>query len=128
MLDKYVRVIPESQMADINYVINQSDIKSTELKAEDIVLLKEYIKQVSADQNRKFKSLDVSSYASPDGKYDLNEKLSAQRGGTADKFIKKEFEKVEAAKAEGFINSKTTAEDWDGFKLSSKNLLFRIKI
>jgi tetratricopeptide (TPR) repeat protein len=133
MLDKYVRVVPENQIADINYVINQYDLRSTELKAEDIVLLKEYIKQVSADQNRKFKSLEVSSYASPDGKYDLNEKLSGQRGGTADKFIKKEFEKVEAAKTEGFFNNKTTAEDWDGFKaelekssVQDKDLILRV--
>jgi tetratricopeptide (TPR) repeat protein len=133
MVDKYVRVIPENQVADINYVINQWDIRNTELKAEDIVLLKEYIKQVSADQNRKFKSLEVSSYASPDGKYDLNEKLSGQRGGTANKFITKEFEKVEAAKAEGFVTSKTTAEDWDGFKtelekssVQDKDLILRV--
>jgi len=91
MKDNYVRVIPESKLADINYLINQADLRSTELKAEDIVLLKEYIKQVSTDPNRQFKSLEVSSYASPDGKVELNEKLSGQRGGTADKFIKKEF-------------------------------------
>jgi hypothetical protein len=133
MPDKFVRVIPENQVADINYVINQWDIRNTELKAEDIVLLKEYIKQVNADQNRKFKSLEVSSYASPDGKFDLNEKLSGQRGTTADKFIKKEFEKIEAAKTEGFVNSKTTAEDWDGFKtelekssVQDKDLILRV--
>jgi tetratricopeptide (TPR) repeat protein len=133
MLDKYVRITPENQMADIKYLINQSDIRSTELTKEEVKLLKDYIKQVSADQNRKFKSLEVSSYASPDGKYDLNEKLSVKRGTTADKFIKKEFEKVEAAKAEGFINSKTTAEDWDGFKtelekssVQDKDLILRV--
>ena len=46
----------------------------------------------------------------------INEPLSEKRGKTADKFIKKEFDKVEAAKAEGFFNEKTTPEDWDGFK------------
>ena len=44
MKDNYVRVTPETQVADINYLINRSDIRSTELKAEDIALLKEYIK------------------------------------------------------------------------------------
>jgi len=97
MADNYVRILPENTLADINYLINQADLRGTELKAEDIVLLKEYIKQVSADPNRQFKGLEINSYASPDGKVDLNEKLSGQRGGTADKFIKKEFEKVEAA-------------------------------
>lgn len=121
MKDNYVRITPESKMADINYVINQSNIRSSELKAEDITLLKEYIAQVSTDPNRQLKGTDVSSYASPDGKFAQNEKLSVKRGTSADKFIKKEFNKVEASKAEGFFNEKTTAEDWDGFKTEVEN-------
>jgi hypothetical protein len=76
MKDQFKRIIPESQEADINYVINRSDIRSTELKADDISLLKEYIKTVDSDPDRQFKSTVVSSYASPDGKLELNEKLS----------------------------------------------------
>jgi tetratricopeptide (TPR) repeat protein len=133
MPDKFVRITPENQIAAINYLINQYDLRNTELKREDIVLLKDYIKQVSTDPNRKFKAAEISSYASPDGKYDLNEKLSGQRGKTADKFLKKEFGKIEAAKADGFFNEKTTAEDWDGFKsevekssIQDKDLILRV--
>jgi len=133
MKDNFVRITPESQVADINYLINKSDIRSTELKAEDIALLKEYIKTVSVDSNRLLKGAVTSSYASPDGKFDLNEKLSGNRGTSADKFIKKEFVKIEAAKGEGFFDSKTTAEDWDGFKtevekstLQDKELILRV--
>jgi len=133
MQDKYERVIPESVMADIHYLINQYDLRSTELKAEDIQLLKDYIKKVNEDPNRQFKNVQVSSYASPDGKLDFNEKLSGQRGTTADKFIKSEFAKIEAAKAGGFFNATTTAEDWDGFKaeleksnVKDKDLILRV--
>jgi Flp pilus assembly protein TadD len=121
MKDNYVRITPEAQIADINYVINQADIRNSELKAEDIKLLKEYINQVVADSSRKLKNTVVSSYASPDGGLDLNEKLSGKRGVSADKYIKKEFKKIEAAKADGFFESKTTAEDWDGFKAELEN-------
>ncbi len=121
MKDNYVRIVPEVQAADINYVINKADIRSSELKAEDIALLKEYIKTVDADPALEFKTTVVSSYASPDGKLDLNQKLSVNRGTSADKFIKMEFAKIEAAKAEGFFDSKTTAEDWDGFKTEVEN-------
>jgi len=133
MKDAYVRINPETQAADINYLINKSDIRPTELKAEDIALLKEYIKSTSSDPNKQLKNAVVSSYASPDGKLDLNEKLSANRGTAVDKFIKKEFETVEAAKAAGFFDSKTTAEDWDGFKtevekstIQDKDLILRV--
>jgi tetratricopeptide (TPR) repeat protein len=133
MKDNYVRINPENKMADIHYQINQAEITSKELKAEDIALLKEYIKSVSADPNRQLKSSEVSSYASPDGSMKINAPLSEKRGKTADKFIKKEFEKVEAAKAEGFFNEKTTPEDWDGFKsevekssIQDKDLILRV--
>jgi tetratricopeptide (TPR) repeat protein len=63
----------------------------------------------------------------------INEPLSVKRGAAADKFIQKEFEKVEAAKAAGFFDSKTTAEDWDGFKtevekstIQDKDLILRV--
>jgi tetratricopeptide (TPR) repeat protein len=131
--DNYVRINPESKLADIHYQINQADINSKELKAEDIALLKEYIKSVSVDSSRKLKSTDVSSYASPDGSMKINTPLSEKRGKTADKFIKKEFDKIPVAKTEGFFNEKTTAEDWDGFKsevekstIQDKDLILRV--
>jgi len=77
--DNYVRINPESKLADIHYQINQADINSKELKAEDIALLKEYIKSVSVDSSRKLKSTDVSSYASPDGSMKLT--LHCQKRG-----------------------------------------------
>lgn len=133
MKDNYVRINPESQMADINYVINQAEITSKELKAEDIALLKEYIKTVSIDPNRQLKGAVVSSYASPDGTLKINEPLSQKRGVAAGKFIKKEFVKIDAAKAEGFFDEKTTPEDWDGFKtevekssMQDKELILRV--
>ena len=133
MKDKYVRVNPENKLADIHYQINQAEITSKELKAEDIALLKAYIKSVGADSSRTLKGTEVSSYASPDGSMKINEPLSKKRGVTADKFIKKEFKKVEAAKADGFFNEKTTPEDWDGFKtevekssIQDKDLILRV--
>ena len=119
--DNYVRINPESKLADIHYQINQADASGKELKAEDIALLKAYIVSVSTDPNRQLKSTEVSSYASPDGTMKINAPLAEKRGKTADKFIKKEFTKIEAAKAEGFFNEKTTPEDWDGFKTEVEN-------
>ena len=119
--DNYVQINPESKLADINYQINQADLSNKELKAEDIALLKAYIQSVSTDPNRKLKSTDVSSYASPDGSMKINAPLSEKRGKTAGTFIKKEFSKIDAAKADGFFTEKTTPEDWDGFKTEVEN-------
>jgi tetratricopeptide (TPR) repeat protein len=131
--NRFVRITSENKMADLHYLINEADIQGKELKAEDVQLFRDYIKMVSLDPNRQFKTTEISSYASPDGPLDLNEKLSVKRGATADKFMKKEFVKVEAAKTAGFFTEKTTAEDWDGFKaevekssIQDKDLIIRV--
>ncbi len=133
MKDNFQRIIPETKVADINYLINRADIRSAELKAEDITALKEYIKSVNTDPGRQFKTAVVSSYASPDGPLTLNEKLSGNRGTAADKFIKKEFTKIEAAQAGDFFDNLTTPEDWEGFKeevekssIQDKDLILRV--
>ena len=133
MKDNYVQINPESKLADIHYDINKSDPTAKELKAEDIALLKAYILSVSTDSTRKLKSTEVSSYASPDGSMKINAPLSEKRGKTADKLIKKEFTKIDASKADGFFNEKTTPEDWDGFKaevekssIQDKELILRV--
>jgi len=121
MKDNYVRITPESKSADVNYAINQADIRNNELKGEDIKLLMDYLITASSDSTRKAKGVVTSSYASPDGAYDFNEKLAAKRGVSADKLIKKPFNFYEPAKAEGFFNTLTTAEDWEGFKTEVEN-------
>ena len=131
--DRFQRIIPETGVAAIPYIINRSDLQSSTLKAEDIANLRTYINDVNADPDRQFKTTVVSSYASPDGAISLNERLSTSRGKTAGNFIRKEFAKIEDANAASFFDEKTTAEDWDGFRtelekssLSDKDLILRV--
>lgn len=133
MEDKFVRIVPEAQTADIHYVINQYNLRNSELTAEDVKALQDYIEAVEADSSRQFKGVAVSSYASPDGEVDFNTRLSDNRGTTADRFIKKEFSDVESAEAGEFFDSKTTPEDWEGFKtevtnsnIEDKDLILRV--
>jgi tetratricopeptide (TPR) repeat protein len=129
--DKYQRIVPEQKMADILYIINRSDIRPAELKAEDIQALKDYIALVMQNDRMEVKGVTTSSYASPDGPLTLNEKLSVQRGKAAEKYLQKEYGKIPEL-AELF-SSQTTAEDWDGFKtlvqessMADKELILRV--
>ena len=129
--DKYQRVVPEQKMADILYIINRSDIRPSELKAEDIEALKDYITMVMENDRMEVKGVTASSYASPDGPLTLNERLSEQRGKAADNYLNKEYGKIPDLSQ--FFSSKTTAEDWDGFKtlvqessMADKELILRV--
>ncbi len=117
--------------ADIHYQIQQSNIRWSEKKSDDISSLKEYFEKVKENERLELKNIDISSYASPDGEFDLNEKLSENRGKSASKFVNKELKrkKIEEAK----IVEKTTAEDWKGFKeqvqassIDDKDLILRV--
>jgi len=133
MPDRFQRITPETGIAEIPYLIHRSDIQSRTLRADDILALRQYISDVNADPDRQFRSTVVSSYASPEGPYSLNERLSANRGRTADRFIRNEFRGVEAAGAANFFDERLTAEDWEGFRaeveksnIRDKDLILRV--
>ncbi len=133
--DKFQRITPETQYAEILYTIQQSNIRGSEVRTEQMKALKEYIKEVKANERKEFKGVAISSYASPDGdEQEINAPLSDKRGKSAEKFMNKEFKKVTEAKdKENFVAYKATAEDWDGFKelvkaseLKDKDLILRV--
>ena len=131
MSHDFERVTSEVQKADILYMINQAALRNSELKKEEVKLLQQFIKDVKANERKELKSAKVSSYASPDGELKLNERVSSNREKTANKFINKELKRAKIKDAN--IETKTVAEDWDGFKelmqaseISDKELILRV--
>ncbi|UCG26841.1 MAG: tetratricopeptide repeat protein [Bacteroidales bacterium] len=135
MKDNFQKVIPKSKMADIHYLINVANVRGSELRAEDIEELREFIKTANEEGNVKFSGTAISAYASPDGEYDFNDNLSQKRSVTAETFVDRELKRaqVEEATAEGFIAKKATPEDWEGFQelmeksdIEDKELILRV--
>lgn len=129
--DKYQRVVPEQKMADILYAINRADVRPAELKAADIQAMKDYIAMVAQNERMEIKGVTASSYASPDGPLTLNEKLSLDRGKAAEKYLQKEYGQI--PELTNLFSTKTTPEDWDGFKalvqessIADKELILRV--
>ena len=133
--DAFQRVIPESMVADILYVINRADLRTNELKQDDVLKLQKLLAKTDSNSRMEFKNLELSAYASPDGPLPLNDKLAQQRQTSAGNFIKKELKKskVENVNQPEFLSTKYTAEDWDGFKqlleksdIQDKELILRV--
>jgi len=129
-IDAFQRINPDEYTADILYLINKAEIRPTELTSEDIVKLNGYNKSALKDPNKKLKSMEISSYASPDGKLDFNTKLAEKRQDASSKFLTKELKKNEV---EAQFKTKFTPEDWDGFKelmsksnIQDKELILRV--
>lgn len=133
--DKFQRIIPETYDAEILYVINKYDVRNSELKKDEIKEFNEKIKTASGDSTIEIKGAKISSYASPDGAYELNEKLSGNRGTAAERYLTRALKKmdVEGYDMEGFLSTVETAEDWEGFKelmeasdIQDKDLILRV--
>ena len=118
--DNFQKVVPHSETAQIFFIINQSQVRATELNSKEFKTFKDYIAAASVNPNIKFKNMNVSAYASPDGELALNGNLAENRAKESIKSMIAMFKdkkmKVDSAAKEGFYNKVTTAEDWDGFK------------
>lgn len=129
--DAFQRVIKQAKEANILFLIQQTNLRMSELKSGEIKEFKNTLEDIAADyENKVLDDVEISSYASPDGDIELNNRLAATRGDNTEKFVKKEIKK---AKLEGYVDNRYTAEDWEGFKelvskseLPDKELILRV--
>ncbi len=132
--DNFQRIVAESKGADIYFLIQQAALRGTELRKEEIKALKDFIKDSEKAENKEFKGVSISSYASPDGPTDLNTSLSEKRQKTTKSYLSKELKRAKVdGSAEGFFDVKNTPEDWEGFKalmeassIQDKELILRV--
>jgi Flp pilus assembly protein TadD/outer membrane protein OmpA-like peptidoglycan-associated protein len=113
LTDKFERLIQEQQEADILFLIQKSDLRKEEVNSLDVVSLTQKIKQVKDDQSRQVAGFEISGYASPDGSLDLNTNLAEKRQKVTVDYLNKELKKMKSTVT---MDSKFTAEDWDGFQ------------
>ena len=126
--DAFQRIIKEKHDANIMFLIQQANIRSSELKTA-----KEFNKEVAnvnEAANKKISNIEVSAYASPDGGVSLNTTLAENRESNTTKMLSKDLKK---AKIDAPIDAKYTALDWEGFQelvsksnIQDKELILRV--
>ena len=116
--DKFQRVIQELTEADIKFLIQSAELRSSEKSSDEVKALQEAIKATKDDAKKEVNKIEVSGYASPDGGMSLNENLAKNRQKVAADFLKNDLKKNKVNKA---ITANITAEDWDGFQKAMEN-------
>jgi len=112
--DAYQRIISQKQEAQIKYLVNQANIRASELKTTSIQDFAKILKEINDNQETlKLQNIEVSAYASPEGRYDFNEKLAEKRQDTSAKYID---DQLKQNRMQAYVDTKFTAEDWDGFQ------------
>ena len=129
--DAYQRIIKQAQEAQIMFLIQQANLRSSELKAEDLKEFHKKVASVNADtKNFKLNNIEISAYASPDGGVELNSGLAEKRQSNTEKYLNRQLKK---GKIETAVDTKYTAQDWEGFQelvsksnLQDKDLILRV--
>ena len=126
--DAFQRIIKEKHDANIMFLIQQANIRSSELKTAKA--FNEEVKNINEAANKKISNIEVSAYASPDGGVSLNTTLAENREGNTTKMLSKDLKK---AKIDAPIDAKYTAQDWEGFQelvsksnIQDKELILRV--
>ena len=110
--DKFQRIIKEAYDADIMFLIQQAELRASELKKSTLSDWKGVVANADQAPNQNV-DVEISAYASPDGGFTLNEKLAEKREQNTNKYLSQELKK---AKIDVPVNAKYTAQDWEGFK------------
>ena len=113
--DKFQRIINEKYSADIKFLINMANIRDGELRSEAMKNFNQQLSDANSDESRQIKEINISSYASPEGGVEYNEKLAAQREKNTSAYLEKYLKNKKISNF-GELTAQFTAQDWEGFQ------------
>ena len=127
--DGFQRIIQDKQEANIMFVIQQANLRQSELNKQDMATWKQRVEEAFKDPKQNV-NVEVSAYASPDGGLSLNERLAAQREQNTSNYLEGELNK---RNIDTDVFAHYTAQDWEGFRqlvsasnLQDKDLILRV--
>ncbi len=131
--DKFQRVIREQSVATINYLVNSSSVRGSELRDDDIKNWKEFLAELKEDERLQASGVEIDAYASPEGEVDKNDRLANNRANTAKGTVENMAKRAKLDELESSYTEKGLGEDWDGFRemmqnsdIEDKDLIIRI--
>ena len=129
--DTFQRVNAKKQEANIKFLINQANIRKSELKNNSVQEFVEMLKKINADrEGLNIQNVEIQAYASPEGGVKFNDKLAGQRKNQSEKYVKNTLKKT---KVDAALDAHYTAQDWEGFQklvaasnLQDKDVILRV--
>ncbi len=120
--DTFQRVRAQKQEAQVKFLINQANLRKSELKNNSVSEFVKMLKKINADkEGLNIKNVEVLAYASPDGGVEFNDKLANKRQNVSKDYVNKQ---LKSTKVSTDVTAKYTAQDWDGFQklVSASNI------
>lgn len=112
--DAFQRITEQKQEANIKFLIQQAELRKSELQSNSVQDFVKMLQQIARDQEGlNLSDVEISAYASPDGGLKLNEQLANKRQQNTENYVRQQ---LKDANLEGGISSEYTAQDWEGFQ------------
>ena len=129
--DAYQRITKKKQEANIKFLIQQANIRKSELKNNSVQEFVRMLKQINDDrEGLNLDNVEVSAYASPDGGFSINDRLANQRQKVSEQYVNQELKKI---KMDANVDARYTAQDWEGFQelvqasnIQDKDIILRV--
>ena len=129
--DTFQRVNEKKQEANIKFLINQANIRKSELKNNSVQEFVQMLKKINADREGfNIQNVEIQAYASPEGGVKFNDQLAGKRKNESEKYVKGT---LKHNKVNADIDAHYTAQDWDGFQklvaasnLQDKDVILRV--
>lgn len=131
--DNFQKFSLSDNKATINYLVNSSAVRGSEMSDKDVKDLVSNLKLWSKDVKMEVNGVVVDAYASPEGEISKNDNLANERAASANKAMGAEFKKAKLTVASDSAKLNGKGEDWDGFKnlmtasdIKDKELIIRV--
>lgn len=129
--DTFQRVRKERQVANVKFLINQAQIRQSEMKNNSV---QEFLKMLRTINNEReayaLNGVEVKAYASPDGAQQFNTDLASKRQSVSEQYVKDQLKKMNVNTT---VGGQYTAEDWEGFQqlvaasnIQDKDVILRV--
>jgi len=129
--DSFQRVKEQKYDATIKFLIQQANLRQSELQNNSVKEFVNLLKRINADrEGLNLTNVEVSAYASPDGGVKLNDKVASIRQDNTEKYVKQQ---LKSTGINTYVDAKYTAQDWDGFQelvaasnIQDKDVILRV--
>lgn len=130
-VDSFQRITAHKQEARVKFLINQANLRKSELKNNSVKEFVEMLRKINADTTGlDIQNVEVSAYASPDGGFKFNDKLANKRQNVSEDYVRRQ---LKATKVDADIDAHYTAQDWEGFQelvqasnIQDKDVILRV--
>ena len=112
LVKRYLVNVPDDRMSDysVRYSINVSHLQpNLDDNSEALRALSNFIEKTMADTVARISSVTITGYASPDGPYALNERLSMQRAQDFKNYVDSKYN----LSSRYTVTTRGVAEDWE---------------